>query len=274
MSGKRLFAFFAPNGEPHRDRRCGRRSEIMSNEKLDDEDLLWHFTSCDALSKILLGKDGLLAGSTLFMDDADDCSLSRRLLQATIPLQQAIANASGSGVLSSKMAPKYFSSGMALPTFAVSFTVMVKNPVMWQVHTKAGGVSIGFNRSMLENALRIQKDNCFDVEAKECEYRTFQSLARNIDTFERRIKKALGKSTNHIINQGQLTVFQKMKNRCDELAKELVFTKKRDLKWEKEFRISYVCRNKNLLVDRLRFYNGKPFVTMKLPAGKLIRDFV
>ncbi len=238
--------------------------------KKSKENYLWHFTSCEALPKILLGEDGLLAGSTVFMDDTTDSYMSRELLKATIPLHNAMIQAMGSKTLS--VQEKLYSSGMLLPTFAVSFTSEIQQ-AMWQVYTKTGGVAIGFDPKALVDAVKSQTDDCFDVLVKECDYMPFTDMSDTIVKLGQFIKQKVAQIAAGD-KFGSLGKLNALAIKCAERSRLYVFKKRECFGWEKEFRIAYVCKDDRNLCNRLRFCNGKPFVTMQLPDGKRIRDYV
>ena len=205
------------------------------------------------------------------MNDVEDCSLCRKLLQATIPLQQAISQAIGRGTVPETLAKKYFAAGMAMPTFAACFTTKRDDALMWQLHTRGGGVAIGFDRN-LQVAVKTQEDPCFDVSSEKCIYDRYSLYS---DEVGRICKELAGiPNFNCTIRYEDIKDHFGLIRQIRDLAAQLVFVKKASFSWEEEIRFAFVLRNGCNLGNRLRIINGNPFVTMMLPNNQKIGRFV
>ena len=248
--------------------------ESTRDEKLpcrpEDHRLLWHFTSVEALPKILLGNDGILAGHASFMDDPLDCSLSYRLLAsiATIVATQHKGDDDYLEKLRTVYTPaiKRVQEGASFPIFIACFSTKATDPKMWKVRTgKMGGFAIGFRRDALMEDISSSADN---TSFETCSYTTFEEHNQLVSSSEQ-----LAVSTNELLNAGG-NVHQKVINAINErlkMAKMVVSTKRTEFAFENEIRLVSMFLNP-VPSPRLRYINGKPYVT--IPSKTHIRNYV
>lgn len=124
----------------------------------DKDGLLWHFTTLDALPKILLQDDGLLAGHTSFMSDPNDCVISNRFREVMLELFcVAIHHLIPNAIITDstkKLVARQLGIGADIPTFITCLSTSLNNPKRWKESTRHGGVAIGFNASKLHGDLK------------------------------------------------------------------------------------------------------------------------
>ena len=253
----------------------------MSDEKGEirkdsSEDLLWHFTSCDALPKILLGGDGLLARSTLFMDDHDDSSLSRKLIKALSPVfnfleqKNSDSERAGNDVLSA--IDRHIQAGVAIPSFAICFAKTTDDPTMWQLYTRNGGVAIGIDKKPFVAELENENDDCVKVISKDCDYQSYQALSEKVDAIGLELAQLVNESNEKGNEEKLREHLVPILKKGVELFEQLVFVKRKGFEIEQEFRVAFIHESSNRLKSRLRFVADKPHIAMKM--GSKISSFV
>ena len=214
--------------------------ESTRDAKLNDDpkshQLLWHFTSVEALPKILLGSDGVLAGHASFMDDPLDCSLSYRMM-ASIAMIVANQHKGDDDYLEkfrNVYAPaiKRFQEGAIFPIFIACFSTKVTDSKMWKVRTgNTGGFAIGFRRDALMEDLSSSAAN---TSFETCSYTTFDEHNRLVSSSEQLVV-----STNKLSGSGE-NAHQNVVKEIDarlKIAKKMVSTKRPEFAFENEVRL-------------------------------------
>ena len=236
----------------------------MNDEKVEIKKdssggLLWHFTSVDALPKILLGDDGLLAGNTLFMDDPYDCQLSRNIVKIVVQLLEALRTGNSyNGVQNNPGIKRWLNSGAAMPTFVTCFTNAVNDSKMWQFRAKQDCVAIGFDPA-IRRYFRKCPDKVFNVSFKKCDYISYDAVSNQIDNIYEKVSKRILPYAG-IMNSSTRSAISQVVDDLLDVAKKLVFVKKKSYRWEKESRAAFILSDADLLRSRLRFIDGKPYV--------------
>ena len=240
----------------------------------DENGLIWHFTSLEALPKILLEEDGLLAGHTSFMSDPEDCKPSNRLREIMLELFCSMLPYLQPGSIvtddAKALVARQFGIGADIATFIACFSPLLDNKKRWKESTRNGGVAIGFNAARLGDALGV------DPTISTCisSYDHYKKTLATLDAWERkapllslRLKRENTPKKRIEILCGGWKLLESMKG----FARDLVFLKRPKFRWETEFRAACIFENE-VPESRLRYIGGKPYVTLALPMH--IRNYV
>ena len=232
----------------------------------DEDGLIWHFTSLDALPKILLDKDGLLAGHTSFMSDPEDCSLINRNRSVEVGAFSTWIEAQREECLidpaTVDTTREWFKIGREHPIFIVCFTTVTNDYRRWIDSAKNGGFSIGFESAALEDALK----SAGIVLRQNCTYHDYEEWSQKILKREQRLTEfdKIVRVVGANLPQAK-TDIEEFLTECFKNEEQLVFKKRPNLEWEQEYRVA--CSfDGDIPKDRLRFIAGKPFVTLALPV--------
>ncbi len=230
----------------------------------DKDGLIWHFTSVDALPKILLGEDGLWAGHASFMSDPMDCALINRNRAIEVgAFADYISLQHEKGLVDEAVkneVQEWNRRGEENPTFITCLTPVTDEPQRWIETTRDGGYAIGFDASLLENLLKSDEN----VIGDNCSYFDYEDKLSTIVHRERtlvEIENAM-RSNNYDKNAIIARLYELLKN-CFTNEDDFIFKKRPSLEWEKEYRIACSFKE-DIPNNRLRFINGKPFVTLAL----------
>ena len=199
------------------------------------------------------------------MNDTKDCSLLRRLNAVEIELGSLIASALDPRMNvaeSREELKKLAQSGAYRNVFITCFATTTSEPKMWLEYTKNGGFAIGFDRGRLESELMALEKNDNGIFYDNCNYSTFSELTHELDKIEAKCAEIV----NHGINKDEVLAIGWVFAKIQENLRDMVFPKVPDLRWENEKRLAYVFAQGEVPMDRLRFFGGKPFVTMGLSA--------
>lgn len=232
---------------------------------LDTDQYLWHFTSQEGLSKILREDDGLLAGHALFMKDTEDCSLLRRLNKVEVGLGSLIVQKhfGNTDIEDARtVMKKTADSGTYRSVFIACFTTTTKEPKMWAEYTKDGGFAIGFDKEQLISELEACQKTHRNILWNKCDYLSLSNSVYEMEQLEKAFSMIEKGTTANLSIEDIAKPFM----RCREITEDLVFRKSAELSWENEMRLAYVFEQGEIPASRLRFIDGKPFVTLELSA--------
>ena len=239
-----------------------------------DPEYVWHFTTQEGLPAILLGKDGLLAGHSSFMDDLDDATYSRQAVSLILDaLWQPLVVKAKDPAGRKEMLPlvkNRILSGAIYPFFIACFSTRSDDYEMWKVRTGNGGFALKIRYRDFKADTASE-----DVVFKECSYGKTDEASEIL----RKIQDAL-------VEYNQLVSYDAIPEHSDkdlskivmglhDLSMSLIGYKKGQFHFENEIRlVRHFKDESSIKPGQIRFIESKPFITIPNKMGKHFRDYV
>lgn len=233
----------------------------------NENNLIWHFTSAEALYPILRPDGGILATHQAFMNDVSDCVLCRRVAMAMSHVFDASINAPKSKL------PKKFkemTAGLCAGTwhsiFLTCFSATATNPLLWRCYTPQGGFAIGVSRDDIKANLKTPQKQLGAVRFENCSYSSWGKAIRKVNVFEKMLAKRcvrMKDATCDAKENSKLFVQSLMESL--KLERSLAFCKDPFFESEQEVRVMYAFQEPVPISD-LIVLNGKPRIRVPLAA--------
>ena len=222
----------------------------FSNQELGVADVLWHFTSMDALLPIL--KTGFWAKHSSCQSDKLDCVLRNKLRKMWCRLileRNAIRDKTSVPRGNLRMLQKAFGGDVPFPSFITCFSYNPDFEAMWERYGLNGGVAIGCKYEFIANMKR-RSNRDFIVKDGACEYCDYTICSNYLTEIDEIIEEAI-----------RVAYSEKKLEECDKILEELkrledkmLFVKRDIFKSEREWRLVHTI-SLDKQDDSFRFYD-------------------
>ena len=241
----------------------------MTNEG----NLIWHFTSVEALYPILRLDGGILATHQAFMNDVSDCVLCRRVAIAMSHVFEASINAP-----KSELPQKYneMTAGLCAGTwhsiFLACFSATAENPLLWRCYTPKGGFAIGVSRDDIKANLEVPQKQLSAVRFGNCSYSSWEQAIGKVKVLEKTFAKRCVRLKDPTCDaKEKAEIIMQSVSESLKLERRLAFCKAPFFKSEQEVRVMYAFQEPVPISD-LIVLNGKPRI--RIPFTAPISSFV
>lgn len=243
----------------------------LERRELAPKDILWHFTSMDALLPIL--KTGFWAKHSSCQSDKLDCFLRNKLRKMRCNLlfcRDAIRNKTSIQKENLRMLQKAFGGDVPFPSFMTCFSHEPDFEAMWEHYGVAGGISIGCRYGFIA-ALKEKNDTNMLIKDGACGYFEFDkclAYLKEIDDIVEETQRVA------YANKDGLDDCEAILKELNQLEKLMLFVKRNIFSFEHEWRLVHTISSYSLdkndnsfrFPDKLMWSNGKLVFDVKIES--------
>ncbi len=239
--------------------------------KLAPTDILWHFTSMDALLPIL--KTGFWAKHSSCQSDKLDCSLRNKLRKMWCRLtfeRDAIRDKTSIPKENLRMLQKAFVGDVPFPSFITCFSHEPNFEAMWEHYGVDGGISIGCRYGFIAS-LKEKSDTNMLIKDGACGYFEFDKCLAYLNEIDSIVEETLKVA---YANKGGLNDCEAILKELSQLEKQMLFVKRSIFSFEHEWRLIHTISSYSLdknddsfhFPDKLMWSNGKLVFDVKVES--------